>query len=154
MTGWRLGYACGPAPVLKEMTKIDHYAIMCAPTTSQYAAIEALHCDEEVSRMLEEYDDRRKLIVKGFNDLGLECREPKGAFYAFPSIKSTGLSSDEFCERLLFEEKVAVVPGSAFGDSGEGYIRISYAYSLKHLMEAISRIEKFINSLGGEKNEG
>ena len=148
MTGWRMGYACGPAPLISQITKIHQYAIMCAPTTSQHAAIEALRsCDEDVVRMREEYDARRKLIVKGFNDLGLSCREPKGAFYAFPSIKSTGLSSEEFCERLLMEKHVAVVPGDAFGESGEGFIRVSYAYSVKHLTEALSRIDDFLKTL-------
>ena len=148
MTGWRLGYACGPEAIMQQIIKIHQYAIMCAPTTSQYAAVEALkNGDDEIRKMREEYDRRRRLIVSGFNKLGLTCREPKGAFYAFPCIKSTGLSSEEFCERLLYEYNVAVVPGNAFGDCGEGYIRISYAYSLKHIMEAVSRIEEFINSL-------
>lgn len=148
MTGWRLGYACGPAPILKEITKIHQYAIMCAPTTSQYAAIEALRsCDEAVENMLEEYDARRKIIVKGFNDLGLECREPKGAFYAFPSIKSTGLTSEEFCQKLLYSKKVALVPGDAFGESGEGHVRASYCYSLSHIKEALERIGEFLEEL-------
>ena len=148
MTGWRLGYALGPAPILAEMTKIHQYAIMCAPTLSQYAAVEALRtCDEDVEKMREEYDARRRIIVKGFNDLGLECREPKGAFYAFPSIKSTGLSSDEFCERLLYDQRVAVVPGTAFGASGEGFVRASYCYSLAHIKEALRRIECFLNNI-------
>ncbi|MBQ9784250.1 MAG: aminotransferase class I/II-fold pyridoxal phosphate-dependent enzyme [Clostridia bacterium] len=148
MTGWRLGYACGPAPIMKQITKIHQYAIMCAPTTSQYAAIEALRGgDEAVEAMREEYDMRRRLIVKGFNDLGLSCREPRGAFYAFPSIRSTGLSSDEFCERLLYAEKVAVVPGTAFGLGGEGFIRASYCYSTEHILEALSRIGHFLQSL-------
>ena len=148
MTGWRLGYACAPAPIMKEMMKIHQYAIMCAPTTSQYAAIEALRsCDAEVERMREEYDDRRKIMVNGFNRIGLECREPKGAFYAFPSIKSTGLSSEEFSERLLYSKKVAVVPGTAFGESGEGFIRASYCYSTEHVKEALSRIEAFLKEL-------
>ena len=148
MTGWRLGYACGPAPLLKEITKIHQYAIMCAPTTSQYAAIEALRgCDEAVAAMLEEYDARRKIIVKGFNDLGLECREPKGAFYAFPSIKSTGMTSEEFCEKLLYAKKVALVPGDAFGKSGEGHVRASYCYSLPHIKEALRRIGEFLEEL-------
>ena len=152
MTGWRLGYACGPAPILKEITKIHQYAIMCAPTTSQYAAIEALRsCDEAVENMLEEYDARRKIIVKGFNDLGLECREPKGAFYAFPSIKSTGLSSEEFCQRLLYSKKVALVPGDAFGESGEGHVRASYCYSLSHIKEALERIGEFLEELGDKR---
>lgn len=152
MTGWRLGYACGPEPILTQITKIHQYAIMCAPTTSQYAAIEALRsCDGSVAKMLEEYDARRKVIVKGFNDLGLECREPKGAFYAFPSIKSTGLSSEEFCERLLYSKKVALVPGNAFGESGEGHVRASYCYSLAHIREALDRIGEFLEELKEER---
>ena len=148
MTGWRLGYACGPAPIMKEITKIHQYAIMCAPTTSQYAAIEALRsCDEAVADMLAEYDARRKIIVKGFNDLGLECREPKGAFYAFPSIKSTGMTSEEFCEKLLYAKKVALVPGTAFGESGEGHVRASYCYSLSHIKEALRRIGEFLEEI-------
>ncbi|MGN0448357.1 MAG: aminotransferase class I/II-fold pyridoxal phosphate-dependent enzyme [Acutalibacteraceae bacterium] len=149
MTGWRLGYVCGPEEILSQITKIHQYAIMCAPTTSQYAAIEALKsCDKDVEEMHEEYDRRRKLVVKRFNELGLTCREPKGAFYAFPSIQSTGLSSEEFCNRLLQEKKVAVVPGTAFGDSGEGFIRVSYCYSLEHLMKAADRIGEFLSELG------
>lgn len=152
MTGWRLGYACGPAPIIKEITKIHQYAIMCAPTTSQYAAIEALRsCDEAVKEMLEEYDARRKIIVKGFCDLGLECREPKGAFYAFPSIRSTGLSSEEFCQRLLYSKRVALVPGNAFGESGEGHVRASYCYSLAHIKEALKRIGEFLEELKEER---
>ena len=148
MTGWRLGFACGPAPIIKQITKIHQYAIMCAPTTSQYAAIEALkNGDEAVKRMLEEYDMRRRLIVKGFNDLGLACREPLGAFYAFPCITSTGMTSDEFCERLLYAERVAVVPGTAFGQGGEGFIRASYCYSTQHIKEALARIKRFLNTL-------
>ena len=148
MTGWRLGYACGPAPVIAQVTKIHQFAIMCAPTTSQYAAIEALkNGDEAVAAMREEYDMRRRLIVSGFNKLGLTCREPFGAFYAFPSIQSTGLSSDEFCERLLYAEKVAVVPGTAFGQGGEGFIRASYCYSTQHITEALARIARFLDSL-------
>ena len=148
MTGWRLGYACGPAPVIGQVTKIHQFAIMCAPTTSQYAAIEALkNGDEAVGVMREEYDMRRRLIVSGFNKLGLTCREPFGAFYAFPSIQSTGLSSDEFCERLLYAEKVAVVPGTAFGQGGEGFIRASYCYSTQHITEALTRIARFLESL-------
>lgn len=148
MTGWRLGYACGPAPVMKQITKIHQYAIMCAPTTSQYAAIEALrNGDEAVEAMREEYDMRRRLIVSGFNKLGLSCREPKGAFYAFPSIQSTGLSSDEFCERLLRDQRVAIVPGTAFGEGGEGFVRASYCYSTEHILEAIRRIGKFLETL-------
>ena len=148
MTGWRLGYACGPAPVMEQLTKIHQYAIMCAPTTSQYAAIEALrNGDEAVAAMREEYDMRRRLIVNGFNKLGLACREPKGAFYAFPCIRSTGMSSEEFCEKLLYSEKVAVVPGTAFGESGEGFVRASYCYSTEHILEALSRIERFLENL-------
>ena len=148
MTGWRLGYACGPKPVMEQITKIHQYAIMCAPTTSQYAAIEALRKgDEAVAAMREEYDMRRRLIVNGFNKLGLSCREPKGAFYAFPCIRSTGMTSEEFCEKLLYSEKVAVVPGTAFGESGEGFVRASYCYSTEHILEALKRIERFLNSL-------
>ncbi len=148
MTGWRLGYAVGPAEILKEITKIHQYAIMCAPTISQYAAFEALRsCDSAVAEMLEEYDNRRKIIVNGFRKIGLECREPKGAFYAFPSIKSTGMTSDEFCEKLLYSKRVAVVPGTAFGDSGEGFVRASYCYSVDHIKEALSRIEEFLKEL-------
>ena len=152
MTGWRLGYLCAPKELCAVMTKIHQYVIMCAPTTSQYAAIEALRSsDEDVAQMVEEYDRRRRIIVKGFNDIGLECREPFGAFYAFPSIKSTGMTSEEFCERLLYAKKVAVVPGTAFGDSGEGFIRASYCYSLSHIKEALSRIKEFIDELEAEK---
>lgn len=148
MTGWRLGYACGPREIMAQIIKIHQYAIMCAPTTSQYAAIEALrNCDDAVENMHIEYDRRRKLIVKGFNDLGLTCREPKGAFYAFPSIKSTGLSSDEFCEKLLKEKRVAVVPGTAFGKGGEGFIRASYCYSPEHIIKALERIKDFLYDL-------
>ncbi len=148
MTGWRLGYICGPKEILKQITKIHQFAIMCAPTTSQHAAIEALRsCDADVERMKEEYDSRRKIIVKGFNDLGLTCREPKGAFYAFPSIKSTGMTSDEFCEKLLYSKKVAIVPGTAFGDSGEGFVRASYCYSIEHIKEALFRIGEFLKEI-------
>ncbi len=148
MTGWRLGYACGPEELITPMLKIHQYAIMCAPTTSQYAAIEALKsCDEDVAVMVAEYNRRRRLIVNGFNKIGLTCREPKGAFYAFPSIKSTGLTSEEFCQRLLESKKVAVVPGNAFGDSGEGFVRASYCYSVEHIMEALKRIEEFLKEI-------
>ena len=150
MTGWRLGYACGPAPLIKQITKIHQFAIMCAPTTSQYAAIEALtNCDEDVEEMKRQYNMRRRLMVAGFNKIGLECREPKGAFYAFPSIKSTGMSSDEFCEKLLYSKNVAVVPGTAFGSGGEGFIRASYCYSTEHISEAISRIGEFVKEIRG-----
>ena len=148
MTGWRLGYACGPAPVMKQITKIHQFAIMCAPTTSQYAAIEALkNGDEAVEMMLEEYDMRRRLIVNGFNRLGLTCREPKGAFYAFPCISSTGMTSEEFCEKLLYSERVALVPGTAFGRGGEGFLRASYCYSTDHILEALRRVERFLKTL-------
>ena len=146
MTGWRLGYACGPAPLLAEITKIHQYAIMCAPTTSQFAAVEALRsCEDAVREMAAEFDMRRRITVKGFCDLGLECREPKGAFYAFPCIKSTGLSSEEFCEKLLYSKKVALVPGTAFGKSGEGFVRASYCYSIAHIKEALRRIGEFLS---------
>ena len=152
MTGWRLGYLCAPSELCSVMTKIHQYAIMCAPTTSQYAAIEALRAsDEDVVQMVEEYDRRRRIIVKGFNDVGLECREPFGAFYAFPSIKSTGMTSEEFCEKLLYAKKVALVPGTAFGDSGEGFVRASYCYSLAHIKEALKRIGEFIAELEDKK---
>lgn len=149
MTGWRLGYACGPKEIIKNVTKIHQYAIMCAPTTAQYAAIEALkNGDEAVENMKQEYDRRRKLMVSSFNEIGMTCREPKGAFYTFPSIKISGMSSDEFCEKLLMEEKVALVPGTAFGKGGEGFIRASYCYSTEHIIEAIERTEKFLKKLG------
>ncbi len=148
MTGWRLGYACGPAPLIKQMTKIHQFAIMCAPTTSQYAAVEALRsCDAAVEKMVEEYDMRRRLIVQGFNELGLTCREPKGAFYAFPDISSTGMNSDEFCEALLRAKRVALVPGTAFGQGGDGFVRASYCYSTEHILEALSRIRAFLAQL-------
>jgi aminotransferase len=152
MTGWRLGYVTAPAPIISQIAKIHQYGIMCSPFISQNAAVEALTaCDAEVGKMVDEYNTRRRYLVGEFNRLGLTCFNPEGAFYVFPCIKSTGLTSEEFCERLLFEERVAAVPGSAFGDSGEGYMRISYAYSLKHLMEAIRRIEKFLKKLENEK---
>lgn len=148
MTGWRLGYVAGPKPIIKQMLKLHQYAIMCSPTVSQYAAITALReCDAEVEKMVEEYNMRRRYLVESFNRIGLTCFNPEGAFYVFPSIKSTGLSSEEFCNRLVTEYKVAVVPGNAFGDSGEGYVRVSYAYSLSHLREAVRRIEAFVKSL-------
>ncbi|WP_040197975.1 aminotransferase class I/II-fold pyridoxal phosphate-dependent enzyme [Candidatus Soleaferrea massiliensis] len=148
MTGWRLGYACGPAPVIQQMTKIHQFAIMSAPTTSQYAAIEAVkNCDDDIRRMANEYNIRRRLIVDSFNKLGLTCFEPEGAFYIFPSIQSTGLSSEDFCEKLLYAEKVAVVPGTAFGGCGEGFIRVSYSYSPSHIIEAVKRIEHFLQTL-------
>lgn len=148
MTGWRLGYACGPEPIIKQMTKIHQFAIMCAPTTSQYAAIEALkRCDENIKNMVSEYNQRRRYIVDCFNKLGLECFEPEGAFYIFPSVKSTGLTSEEFCEKLLFSKHVAVVPGTAFGECGEGFVRVSYSYSIKHINEAVKRIGEFLTEL-------
>lgn len=148
MTGWRLGFACGPAPILKQMTKIHQFAIMSAPTTSQYAAIEALkNGRHDIEMMVEEYDMRRRLIVNGFRSLGLDCFEPQGAFYAFPSIKSTGMSSEEFCERLLYSKKVAIVPGNAFGESGEGHVRASYCYSVEHIKEALRRIGEFLEEI-------
>ena len=145
MTGWRLGYLCAPKPLAKQMLKIHQYAIMCAPTVSQYAAIVALQeGDDEVQKMVDEYDARRRIVVDGFNKMGLHCFNPEGAFYVFPCIRSTGMDSETFCEKLLQEEKVAVVPGSAFGESGEGFVRVSYAYSLKHLMEALEHIAAFV----------
>lgn len=145
MTGWRLGYACGPVPIIQVMIKIHQSAIMSAPTTSQHAAIVALHdCDSEIERMRDEYDQRRRYLVKNFNDMGLRCFEPKGAFYVFPCIKSLGMTSQEFCNALLREKHVALVPGDAFGASGEGYCRVSYAYSVEHLQEAIKRIRAFV----------
>ena len=149
MTGWRLGYACGPAPIIKIMTKIHQSAIMSAPTTSQYAAITALKdCDGEIERMRNEYNMRRRLVVKSFNDMGLSCFEPRGAFYAFPCIKSSGMSSEEFCTKLLEQKHVAIIPGNAFGASGEGYARVSYAYSVEHLTEALKRIREFLQENG------
>ena len=148
MTGWRLGYQTGPAPIIKQMTKIHQFAIMCAPTTSQFAAIEALeNCDEDVRVMAEEYDERRRLIVDSLNHMGLTCFEPEGAFYVFPSVKKTGLTSEEFCQQLLMSQRVAVVPGNAFGDCGEGFVRISYAASLENIIEALKRIELFLENI-------
>lgn len=147
MTGWRLGFACGPEPIISVMTKIHQAAIMCAPTTSQYAAIVALRdCDNEIETMCSEYDMRRRFLMERFKKIGLPCFEPEGAFYVFPDIRKTGLSSAEFCERLLMGRKVAMVPGNAFGDSGEGFLRISYAYSLSHLAEAMDRTEAFLKN--------
>lgn len=145
MTGWRLGYACAPERLLKEMLKIHQFAIMCAPTTSQYAAVEAVrNCDDEIEKMREEYNGRRRYLLKRFRDMGLDCFEPYGAFYIFPSIKKLGMTSDKFATDLLKKKKVAVVPGTAFGDSGEGFIRISYAYSLDDLKVAVDRIQEYI----------
>lgn len=148
MTGWRLGYAAGPKEIIGEMTKIHQFAIMCAPTTSQYAAVEALrNGDNDVIQMREAYDRRRRYLLNAFQEMGLDCFEPYGAFYMFPSIKKFGMTSDEFATKLLEAEKVAVVPGTAFGDCGEGFLRISYAYSLENLKEALGRIKKFIDAL-------
>lgn len=148
MTGWRLGYALGPEPIIKQMTKLHQYAIMSAPTNSQWAAIEALrNGDNDIEKMLADYDMRRRYTVKAFNDIGLDCFEPEGAFYVFPCIKSTGLSSEEFCERLIMSKRVAVVPGNAFGDCGEGFIRVSYCYSIDNIKEAVTRIGEFVKEL-------
>ena len=148
MTGWRLGYAAGPKEVIKQMLKVHQYVIMCAPTTSQYAAIEALrHGDEDVARMRESYDERRRFLVKELNDMGIPCFEPMGAFYVFPNISRFGMTSEEFATKLLHQEKVAVVPGSAFGECGEGYLRISYAYSIDNLKLALGKIQNFIDTL-------
>ncbi|MBR6725763.1 MAG: aminotransferase class I/II-fold pyridoxal phosphate-dependent enzyme [Clostridia bacterium] len=148
MTGWRLGYIAAPAEITKQMLKIHQYAIMCAPTVSQHAAVEAmLNGDDDVAYMTEEYNRRRRLLVSGLRKMGIPCFEPEGAFYVYPNIGAFGLSSEEFCTRLLDEEGVAIVPGTAFGDCGEGFARISYAYSVKHITEALSRMEKFVNKL-------
>ena len=152
MTGWRLGYAAGPAPLVKVMTKIHQSCIMSAPTTSQYAAITALRqCDDQIEMMRDEYNRRRRYVVKALNDMGLTCFEPRGAFYVFPSIQISGLTSSEFCEQLLREKEVAIIPGSAFGASGEGYARISYAYSVDHLQTAMKRIREFFTEHGWMK---
>lgn len=151
MTGWRLGYACGPEKIIEQMTKIHQFCIMCAPTTSQYAAVIALRDgDEAVAKMRESYNQRRRYVLSRLNDMGLTCFEPEGAFYVFPSIKRFGIRSEEFATRLLMEEKVAVVPGTAFGNSGEGYLRISYAYSINQLKEALGRIENFVKRLDAQ----
>jgi len=148
MTGWRLGYAIAREPVCAALTKLHQYAIMCAPTASQYAAIEALsQGDGDIEEMRREYNYRRRLIVKGFNDLGLRCTEPEGAFYCFPNISSTGMTSDEFCEKLLSTEKIALVPGNAFGSSGEGFVRASYAYSADHIKKALEGVKRFLERL-------
>lgn len=149
MTGWRLGYVCGNKTLISEMKKIHQYSIMCSPTTAQYAAIEALkpYCDDDVAKMTREYNRRRRVLVDGFKKMGLDCFEPLGAFYVFPSIKSTGISSEDFCENLLKEEKVLVVPGDAFGDSGEGFIRACYASSMEDIIEALKRIERFVERI-------
>lgn len=148
MTGWRLGYALAPAPIIEQMTKLHQFAIMSAPTNSQYAAIEALrNGDKDIEKMREDYDMRRKFTVNAFRKIGLDCFEPEGAFYVFPCIKSTGLTSDEFAEKLIMSKRVAVVPGTAFGECGEGFIRVSYCYSIENIKKAIDRIEEFINEL-------
>ena len=155
MTGWRLGYACGPAEVIAQMTKIHQYAIMCAPTNSQYAAVDALrNGDADVAVMRESYDQRRRYLMNAFREMGLSCFEPYGAFYTFPCIKEFGMTSDEFATRFLEEEKVAVVPGTAFGACGEGFLRISYAYSLEQLKEALGRLSRFVAKLRAEKEKG
>jgi aminotransferase len=148
MTGWRLGYACGPKDIISQMVKLHQFAIMCAPTNSQFAAVEALrNCDDEVAKMVEAYDQRRRYLLNAFKEMGLECFEPFGAFYVFPSIQKFNMSSEEFATRLLNEQKLAVVPGTAFGESGEGFVRISYAYSIENLKIGLQRIQKFIDSL-------
>ena len=148
MTGWRLGMAAGPEPIITQMLKIHQYGIMCSPTVSQYAAVTALReCRNDVEYMKSEFDARRRLVVKAFNDMGLTCFEPEGAFYVFPCIKSTGLSSQEFCTQLINSKKVAIVPGDAFGASGEGFVRVSYAYSVAHLTTALERIREFLDEL-------
>ncbi|MDY4783595.1 aminotransferase class I/II-fold pyridoxal phosphate-dependent enzyme [Pygmaiobacter massiliensis] len=153
MTGWRLGYMCAPQEIMRIMVKIHQFGIICAPTTSQYAALVALRDgDDAIEAMRQEYDMRRKLLVNALNKMGLTCFEPEGAFYVFPSIKATGLSSAEFCEQLLYAQKVAVVPGTAFGDSGEGFVRISYSYSIEHLSEALKRINAFLEELKNKSN--
>lgn len=152
MTGWRLGYACGPENIIEQMLKIHQFAIMCAPTTSQYAAVEALkNGDEDVKQMREAYNQRRRYLMHAFKEMGLPCFEPYGAFYVFPCIKEFGMTSDEFASRFLEEEKVAVVPGTAFGDSGEGFLRISYAYSLEDLKVSIGRLGDFVAKLRKEQ---
>jgi aminotransferase len=148
MTGWRMGYTAAPEPITKQMLKLHQFAIMSAPTTSQFAAIEALkNGDEDIEYMVAEYDLRRRFLVDGLRKLGIPCFEPEGAFYVFPNVGVFGMSSEEFCERLLYEGKVAIVPGTAFGECGEGFARISYAYSLQHITEALERIKKFIKTL-------
>ena len=153
MTGWRLGYCCGPKLIIEQMVKLHQYAIMCAPTNSQYAAVEGLrHCDDEVAEMRKSYNQRRRFLMHEFKRMGLECFEPFGAFYVFPNISEFGMTSEEFATRFLMEEKVAVVPGTAFGDCGEGFVRISYAYSLEDLKVALGRLERFIEKLRNEGN--
>ena len=148
MTGWRMGYACAPGPVIAAMTKLHQIGIMSAPTTSQYAAVEAMrNGDTDIEHMREEYDGRRRYLVENLNRIGLACFEPKGAFYVFPDIRSTGLTSEAFCERFLLEEKVAVIPGTAFGPGGEGFVRACYAASMKDIAEAVARMDNFLTNL-------
>ena len=148
MTGWRMGYVCGPAPIVQQMLKLHQFGIMSAPTTSQYAAIEAMrNGDKDIERMRDEYDGRRRYLVEGLRRIGLPCFEPKGAFYVFPDIRGTGLSSDDFCERFLMEEKVAVIAGSAFGPGGEGFVRCCYATSMRDIAEALTRMDNFLTNL-------
>jgi aminotransferase len=155
MTGWRLGYACGPKSIIEQMTKIHQFAIMCAPTTSQYAGIEALkNGRKDVKEMKNAYNQRRRFLIYQFKEMGISCFEPFGAFYVFPSIKEFGITSEEFANRLLLEEKVAIVPGTAFGDCGEGFLRISYAYSIEDLKLAIARLKNFVSRLREEQKEG
>ena len=153
MTGWRMGYLCGPAPLIQQMLKLHQFGIMSAPTTSQYAAIEAMrNGDGDIEHMREEYDSRRRYLVENLNRIGLTCFEPKGAFYVFPCIRSSGLTSEEFCERFLMEERVAVIPGNAFGPGGEGFVRACYAVSMKDIAEAVSRMDNFLQNLKGKEN--
>lgn len=155
MTGWRIGYSAAPEIITAQMLKIHQYAIMCAPTTSQYAAVDALrNGDEDIERMKAAYDERRRYLVKAFHELGMDCFEPYGAFYMFPCVKRFGMTSEEFATRLLQEEKIAIVPGTAFGDCGEGYLRVSYAYSMKDLHKAIGRIRRFVDRLDGKAEQG
>lgn len=155
MTGWRMGYVCGPAPVIKQLLKLHQFGIMSAPTTSQYAAVEAMrNGDRDIEKMKEEYDGRRRYLVEGLRRIGLPCHEPKGAFYVFPDIRGTGLSSDDFCERLLLEERVAVIAGSAFGLGGEGFVRCSYAASMNNIAEALTRLDDFLTNLQKKRDRG
>ena len=154
MTGWRLGFATGPAPIIAQMTKMHQYGIMSAPSMSQYAAIEALkNGDKDIQYMREEYDMRRRLLVSAFNRMGLHTFEPEGAFYVFPSIKSTGMTSEEFCEKLLYDQRIAIVPGNAFGDCGEGFVRVAYSNSLQNIKEAVKRIEIFLEKIKNKEIE-
>ena len=155
MTGWRLGYVCGPRELVEQILKLHQYGIMSAPTTSQYAAVEAMrNGDRDIERMRDEYDGRRRYLLEGLRRIGLSCFEPKGAFYVFPDIRSSGLSSDDFCERFLLEEKVAVISGSAFGPGGEGFVRCCYATSMKDISEALTRLDNFLTNLEKKKARG